>query len=77
MALVLIEAAIGVYAYLHKENIKETLKKPLDNWIAEYDQQANARNIIDLVQNKVSVSQRKFKYFYSESRNKVEGSNLS
>lgn len=53
MGLVLVEAGIGVYAYLHKDNIKQSLKTPLDYWIKEYDRQTNAKQIIDVVQSKV------------------------
>ncbi|XP_065200370.1 tetraspanin-9-like [Planococcus citri] len=52
MILVLAEAAIGVYTYLHKDNIKDTLKPPLTRWIQEYDRQENAKHIIDTVQSK-------------------------
>lgn len=52
MVLVLVEAAIGIYVYIHKDDIKDTLKKPLNKWLDDYGTQQNAKTLIDAIQSK-------------------------
>lgn len=53
MALILVEAAVGVYVYVHKDTIKDTVSGNLKQWINEYhtpSQTSNAKAIIDKLQ---------------------------
>lgn len=59
MALILVEAAVGVYAYVHRDTIKDSVSRDLKKWIKDYDDTAptsNAKAIIDKVQVTVSTS---------------------
>lgn len=58
MALILVEAAVGVYVYVHKDTIKDTVSGNLKQWINEYhtpSQTSNAKAIIDKLQTGVST----------------------
>lgn len=52
MVLILVEAAVGVYVYVHKDTIRQKVSADLKHWITEYNTQppTNAKAIIDKLQ---------------------------
>lgn len=56
MALILLELAVGVYVYINRETVEVKLSSELKKWIKEYDNDTNAKTVIDNMQYKVCTN---------------------